>query len=76
MKRFFLYTIIWSPGALAVIGYLIAINASRRVDAGEISYMQGHYTVLPWVWMPGFLLLPAAFLGFILLFSLFRNICG
>lgn len=66
MKRFLLYACIWSPGALAVVGFLIAMVTSRRVAAGELAYLDGHYTILPWVWIPGFLLVPAAFLGLVL----------
>ena len=28
--------------------------------------MEGHYTILPWVWIPVFLLMPAAILGLVL----------
>ncbi len=63
MKRFLLYFCIWTPGALAVVGFIIAMVTSRRVAAGELTYMDGHYTILPWVWIPVFLLVPAAILG-------------
>jgi hypothetical protein len=66
MKRFLLYACIWSPGTLAVVGFLIAMVTSRRVAVGELTYMDGHYTILPWVWIPGFLLVPAAILGLVL----------
>ncbi len=67
MKHFLLYACIWSPGALAVVGFLIAMVTSRRVAAGDLAYMDGHYTILPWVWIPAFLLVPAVILGFILM---------
>ena len=63
MKRFLLYACIWSPGALAVVSFVIAMVTSRRVAAGDLTYMDGHYTILPWVWIPFFLLVPAAILG-------------
>ena len=63
MKRFLIYACIWSPGALAVTSFLIAMVTARRVAAGELAYMDGYYTILPWVWMPVFLLVPAAILG-------------
>ena len=67
MKRFLLYACVWTPGALAVVGFMIAIVTARRVAAGELTYMDGHYTILPWVWIPGFLLVPATILGVALL---------
>ena len=67
MKRFLLYACVWTPGALAVVGFVIAIVTARRVAAGDLTYMDGHYTILPWVWIPGFLLVPAAILGVALL---------
>ena len=67
MDRFPLYTCIWILGALAVVGFLIALTTSRRVAAGERTYMEGHRTILPWVWIPGFLLAPALILGIALL---------
>ena len=67
MMRLLLYTCIWSPGALAAAGFMIAMVTSRRVAAGEFAYMDGHNTILPWVWIPGFLLIPAAILGIALL---------
>jgi len=67
MKRFLLYACIWSPGTLAVVGFLIAMVTSRRVAGGDLAYMDGHYTILPWVWIPGFLLVPAVILGFVLM---------
>ena len=66
MKRFILYACVWTPGGLAVVGFMIAIVTARRVAAGELTYMDGHYTIFPWVWIPVFLLVPAAILGLIL----------
>jgi hypothetical protein len=67
MMRFLLYACIWCPGALAVVGFLISVSTSQRVAAGDLSYMDGYYTILPWVWIPGFLLVPAFLLGIALL---------
>ena len=67
MKRFLLYACVWSPGALAVAGFVIAMVTSRRIAAEGLTYMDGHYAILPWVWIPGFLLVPAAILGIALL---------
>ncbi|MGD7653997.1 MAG: hypothetical protein ACQCXQ_12330 [Verrucomicrobiales bacterium] len=66
MKRLLLYACIWSPGALSLVGFLVAMVTSRRVAAGELGYMDGLHVILPWVWIPGFLLLPAAILGLVL----------
>jgi hypothetical protein len=70
MKRFVLYAGIWSPGALAVLGFLISMVTSRKVASGELAYIDGYYTILPWVWIPGFLLVPATILGVALLVKL------
>jgi len=51
---------------MAAAAFLIAITTSRRVAAGELNYMDGYHAILPWVWIPGFLLVPAAILGLIL----------
>lgn len=69
MKRCLLYACIWGPGVLAMVGFLIAKVTSRRYAAGEITHMQGYDTILPWVWIPGFLLVPAAILGLVLFFK-------
>lgn len=66
MRRFLLYTCIWVPGVTAAFGFLIAVVTSRKVAAGEMTHADGYHTILPWVWIPGFLLLPAAVLGLIL----------
>lgn len=63
MKRFLFYTCIWIPGALAVVGFVIAIVTARGVASGHLTYMDDHYMLLPWVWIPGFLLVPASILG-------------
>jgi hypothetical protein len=70
MKSFFLYAGIWSPGALAVLGFLISMVTSRKVASGELALIDGYYTILPWVWIPGFLLVPATILGVALLVKL------
>ena len=49
---------------------MIAMVISRRVAAGELAYMDAHYTILPWVWIPSFLLVPAAVLGLVLFFTM------
>jgi hypothetical protein len=69
MKRFLLYACVWTPGALAVVGYMIALVTSRKVAAGELAFRDGYDTILPWVWIPGFLLVPAALIGVALLFK-------
>ncbi len=69
MKRFFLYTTIWAPGALVVFGFLLSAVTDRKIATGKMTYMEGYYTLLPWVWIPCFLLLPAFILGIILLIS-------
>lgn len=66
MKRFFLCACIWTPGALAAAGFVIVKETARRVEAGELSYMDGLYIITPWVWIPGFLLVPAMILGVLL----------
>jgi hypothetical protein len=63
MKRILLYICVWSPGALAVAAFIIAMVTSRKVAAGELAHMDGYYTILPWAWIPVFLLVPAAILG-------------
>ena len=65
-----LYACIWSPGALAVVGFSIAMVTSRRVATGDLTYMDGQNTIFPWVWIPTFLLVPAAILGFALLIKM------
>ena len=55
---------------MAVIGFIIATVTSRKLAAGELAYREGHETILPWVWIPGFLLVPAALLALALLFKL------
>ena len=70
MNRFLLYACIWIPGAMALVGFLIAIVTSRRVASGELTYMDGHDTIFPWVWIPTFLLVPAAILGLALLIKM------
>ena len=67
MKHFLLYACVWTPGAMAVVGFIVATVTSSRVATGELAYMDGHYTILPWVWIPGFLLVPATILGVALL---------
>jgi hypothetical protein len=46
-----------------MFGFVIGVVTSRRVAAGELAYVDGYYTILPWVWIPAFLLVPAAILG-------------
>jgi hypothetical protein len=67
MKRLLLYACVWAPGTLAIIAFMIAMLTSRRVAEGELTYTEGLYTILPWAWIPVFLLVPAAILGIALL---------
>lgn len=67
MMRFLLYACVWAPGFLAVTGFTIAMVISHRVEAGQLSWVEGYDAIFPWVWIPGFLLVPAAILGLALL---------
>lgn len=49
-----------------MFAFLLSVSTSRKIAAGELAYMDGYYTILPWVWIPGFLLVPAFLLGLVL----------
>jgi len=69
MKRFVLYVTIWTPGGSVVFGFLLSIITEKNIAAGRMTHMDGYYTLLPWVWIPCFLLLPAVIVGVLLLIS-------